>query len=573
MYNKTSGMSLVEIIVGISIMSLVFLTLFASFQGILTFAERNQLRANALLLANEHLELIRALPYDSIGTVAGLPSGNIPQIETIVFDGKQYTRRTLIIYVDDPADGLGAADSLSADYKKIKVEMKYFLRGSEYSFSVVSTIAPKSQESLIGAGILRMNVTDAVNNPIPFANLHVVNYTIATSVDLNILTNASGTVSLPGAWAGSGYEVYVSKAGYSSAQTYTSTTSNPNPSPSPYNVAENATTEIFFKIDLLSDITLFTRAWPVRDTMSDSFFDASLLSIQNNVQVTGGSLVLMGAPGTYAFSGNSASASVSPASLKNWLLFTFEDNVSAGTSLKYQIEYDTGGGTFALIPDSDLPSNSSGYTVSPVDLGTLDTTIYDSLRIITSLATTDQNNTPEVFEYTLSYHESDIPVPNVTFSLTSGKTIGTDALGDPIYKYSTTDQTSGTGLWTASDMEYDVYDLQISGHTLAEACPALPLVLQPNTSLEQVLTITSASTHSLKIQVNGPLGGAIERAEVHIIGGATNTTLSTGPCGIAYFPSLTADVYDVFVRAPGYASTTSSVAVSGATESTVVMSF
>jgi len=571
--STVQGISLVEMLIGIAIISMVFVTLFASFQAMLTFAERNRLRANALMLANEHIEVIRALPFDSIGTVAGLPSGSIPQLETIVYDNHEYTRRTFIQYIDDPADGTGAADTLTADYKRIKVEMGYDFRGTTQSFSLVTTMAPKSQESLVGAGVLRINVFDATNDPVSLASIHIVNTTVATSVDISTFTNASGTISFPGAWAGGGYEIYINKAGYTSAQTYVSTTTNPNPTPSPLNVAENGTTEVFFKIDLLSSIHMRTRLWPIRGRFFDDFSDASQLSSLTNTQVVGGDITLAGTPGSYSSSGTSISSPTTPASLEEWLLFSFDATTPPNTSKSFHIEYDTGSGVFALIPDTDIPNNSTGLSTSPVDLGGLDTTIYSSLRIVTDLASSDGVSTPEIHEYTLSYHEAEVPVANVPFTLTSGTTIGTDASSNPIYKYTTSDQTDANGEWDSGDIGFDAYELVVSGFNVAEACPSLPLILEPDTALEQILTIAPATAHSLSLQVTSPLGATVERAQVHITGGSIDTVRSTSPCGIAYFPSLTEESFNVDIDAPGFAPYTATIPVSGPTESTAVLSY
>ncbi len=570
--NKTDGITFISTLIGISVMTILFVGLFSAFNAMLHFAQRNQMRSNAIMLANEHIEIIRAMPFDSIGTVGGLPSGQIPQNEDIVFDGHTYTRRTFIQYVDDPADGLGAADTLTADYKRIKVEMSYDYAGTNQSFSIVTTVAPKSQESLSGAGVLRINVTDALNNPIWLASVHVVNNTVATSVDITTFTNASGTISFPGAWAGGGYEVYVSKTGYSSAQTYTSSSTNPNPSPSPYNVAENGTTEVFFKIDKLSSINLFTRAVPVFGRLFDDFTDYSKLTSNTNTQVNSGSLTLSGSVGSYSLSGSATSTQVSPASLGSWLLFTFDNDTPTNTTAVYQIEYDTGGGVFALIPDSDLPSNSTGFTTSPIALYNLSTTTYKTLRIITRLNTTDVNVTPKVNEYAISYLEEDVPIGNVNFTMHGEKKIGTETSGDPIYKYNISDQTSSTGIWDSGDIEWDTYTLNISGYTVAEACPSIPIVLEPDTDLEETISLESTSVNSLKINVADSLGNQIEHAEVNITYGATDEIQSTGHCGTAYFSSIPAGTYSVHVQAFDFSSSTTSIAVSGDTEDSIILS-
>ncbi len=563
---NTKGVSLISILVGIAIMMSVFMALFSSFNALLKFAERNHMRSNAIMLANEHIETIRALPFDSVGTISGLPPGNIPQNETIVFDGHSYNRRTFIQYIDDPADGTGASDTLTADYKRVKVEMSYDYAGVTQSFSIVTTVAPKSQESLVGAGVLRINVTDAINDPVWMATVHIVNNIVATSVDITTFTNASGTVSFPGAWSGGGYEVYVSKSGYSSAQTYTASSSNPNPSPSPFNVPENGTMEVFFKIDLFSTLDIKTRKWPVRKRLLDDFTDYSQISTTTNVQISSGDLMLAGSAGSYSLSGNSRSIAVSPMSIGSWLLFSFEDDTPTNTLVSYQIEYDTGGGVFALVPDADLPNNSTGFTESPVGLYNLSTTTYTSLRIKTNLSTTDANLTPSLHKYTLSYEEPSVPEPNVNFNIHGSKTIGAG-----VYKYDGSYQTSASGSWHGDNMEWDIYTIDVTGYDIAEACPSLPVVLEPDINFIQTLTLSSVSSDNLKVQVLNSLGNPVPHAEVRIIGGGNDITLSTGPCGTAYYSPLSPANYDVSVIADGLKNGTSSVAVSGATTEVITL--
>lgn len=563
---KTNGISLVSVLIGIAIMMTVFITLFSSFNALLKFAERNRLRANAIMLANEHIETIRALPFDSVGTIGGLPPGDIPQNETVVFDGRSYNRRTFIQYIDDPADGTGASDTLTADYKRVKVEMSYDYAGVTQSFSIVTTVAPKSQESLVGAGVLRINVTNAINNPVWLATVHIVNNLVATSVDITTFTNASGTVSFPGAWSGGGYEVYVSKSGYSGAQTYKASSTNPNPSPSPFNVPENGTMEVFFKIDLFSTLNIKTRKWPVRKGLHDDFNDYSQISTTTNMQITSGDLELAGSVGSYAPSGNSRSVAVTPTSIGSWLLFSFEDDTPTNTSVFYQIEYDTGGGVFTLVPDADLPNNSTGFTQSPVGLYGLSTTTYTSLRIKTNMSTTDTSQTPTVHKYTLSYEEPSLPEPNVNFDIHGSKTIGTG-----VYKYAGSYQTSASGSWNKNNMEWDTYTINITGYDIAEACPSLPVVLEPDTNFMQTLTLSSASSDNLKVQVLNSFGNPVHHAEVRVTGAGTDTTLGTGPCGTAYYSSLSPATYDISVIANGLKNATSTVTVSGATTKVITL--
>ncbi len=554
-----------------AIMLMIFTALFESARGLNVFGERNRLRAHALLLANEHIEMLRALPYDSIGTVAGIPSGAIPQTETLVHDGHTYTRRTFIQYVDDPADGTDGGDTLAADYKRIKVELSYEYGGQTQMFSMVTTAAPRSQESLVGAGILRIIVNDAKNDPLGLATVHIENYSIATTVDITTYTNASGTVALPGAWAGAGYQVSVTKSGFSSAQTYTSTTSNPNPSPSPFTVAENSTTEVYFKIDTLSSIDIYTRHWPTRRAFEDPFTDSSHISSLTNAKIAGDSLTLQGTPGTYVANGEAVSATFTPAPLGTWVLFRASSTIPAGCLVRYTFEYDTGGGVFAPIPDSDLPGNTAGITTNIVGLANLDVATYHSLRLVARLESGDPLVTPTIDEWSLSYLEDDQPYTGLQMNVRGAKTIGADTGGNSIYKYDALHTTDPSGLIGLSSMEFDEYTITPGSLTVAEACPILPLVLNPDTDYKQTLSLESPSAHAYKVTVLDPGGTPIPFAEVHIADAATDATRTTGPCGVAYFPNLTASSYTVTVRAAGYAERVVTKSVDGFTQGTITV--
>jgi len=571
-HTKTSGVSLVEAIVTVALFTMIFITLFSVFQSLANVAEENKLRSNALYLANEQIEKIRSLSYDSIGTVAGIPSGSIPQIETITHDNRAYTQRTFIQYVDDPADGLDTADTLTADYKRVKVEISYVHKGETKSFSFVTNIAPKALESLAGAGVLRINVTDSDNQPVPLSSVHIVNTSIATSVDITTFTNASGTISFPGAWAGSGYEVYVSKSGYSDAQTYTSTTTNPNPSPSPLNVAENGVTEIFFKIDPLSSLLLTTQPLPTRSRFLEEFDDASGLFIQTDTQVIAGALTLSESSGTYSLSGSATTLPFTPPSLGEWLLLSVEKTTPPSTEIYMHVEYDSGGGVFALVPETDLPGNTAGFSNTPIDIGLLDVATYTSLRVVFNLSTTDSNNTPQVEQLKISYNEEQTYIPNVSIDIQGSKTIGTDAGGNPIYKYTETIQTSATGTWSSGLIDSDTYTITIPSYTIAEACPSLPVVLEPATEYTQTLTLVSHASDSLRVLVTSPTGVPQPRAEVHITGGSTDKTKATGSCGITFFSSLSSDTYTIEVQAPGFAPYSQTVPVMGETNHTATLS-
>lgn len=566
-----AGMGLVDVIVGTGILALVFVGLATSFQAAAEFAARNRLRANALLLANEHIETIRALPYDSVGTVSGLPPGTIPQLETIEYDGKQYTRRTFIQYVDDPADGTGMGDTLAADYKRVKTELSYNYRGDTLSFALVTTVAPKSQEALTGAGILQIQVKDADDNPLPGATVRVWNDDVSPTVDVTTTSNIYGTVSFPGAMAGDGYNITVDKTNHSSAQTYEATVDNLSPSPGPALVTEGDVIERIFKIDLLADLSVRTVGRPTRQVYTDPLDDQLLLTAVTDAVLAGGALVLSGSPGTYAALGSATSVSYTPLSLGSWLLLTFDDSEPASTEIRYVVYYDNGG-TLEPIPELDLPGNTAGFTESPVDLGGLDVSTYGTLAVMAVLTSADPLVTPEVHEYTLSYHEPAPGIPSVGFDLVGNKTIGTAPI---VYKYEESHVTDASGLWQDSAMEWDEYDLAVTtaGYQVADACPDIPIDLRPGDTLVQEVTLAPSSAHALALAVRGPLGGAVPRAEVHIVGPGVDEIRTTGACGRVYFGGLSVDTYNVSITAPGLALFTQAYPVDGITDASASLSY
>jgi type II secretory pathway pseudopilin PulG len=126
MYLKKTrtGMTLVELLIAIGLLMIVFGGIFTAFQVVLKLVGASKAHAGALSLANERMEYIRSLPYDTVGTISGIPNGPIPQSATTTLNGVDYTERVLIEYVDAPQDGLDTLDDngIVADYKRAKVE-------------------------------------------------------------------------------------------------------------------------------------------------------------------------------------------------------------------------------------------------------------------------------------------------------------------------------------------------------------------------------------------------------------------------------------------------------------------
>ncbi|MBY0538355.1 DUF2341 domain-containing protein [Patescibacteria group bacterium] len=68
-----------------------------------------------------------------------------------------------------------------------------------------------------------------------------------------------------------------------------------------------------------------------------------------------------------------------------WGSVTFTQNVTSG-SIRHFVEYEVTTNAFELVPDSVLPGNSAGFTTSPINLASLDTTVYNVLRVTSVLS-------------------------------------------------------------------------------------------------------------------------------------------------------------------------------------------
>ena len=84
---------------------------------------------------------------------------------------------TFIRYVDDPEDGLGAADEnhVTTDYKEVKVEVTWPGVATGHGVKVVSKFVPNGAESDVGGGTFRLNVLDGSGAGLPGVAVHIVN--------------------------------------------------------------------------------------------------------------------------------------------------------------------------------------------------------------------------------------------------------------------------------------------------------------------------------------------------------------------------------------------------------------
>lgn len=571
------GMTMVELLVAIGVLLVVFGGLMSSFQFALSLIGSSKAHAGALSLANQRMEYIRSLAYDDVGTLSGIPNGLIPQQSTTTLNGITYNERILIQYVDAPEDGTGADDEngILADYKRAKVEYSWDFRGEAQTVSLISNIIPRGIETTEGGGTLTVNVFDALVSPLQGASVRVYNDTGTSTIDVTQYTNENGVAMFAGAPALANYQITVTKADHSTDQTYTASSSNPNPTPPHVAVLEAEVSTMNFSIDLLSDLTVQTVGLPETETFEDAFTDSGNIAASSSVAVSSGEVTLSGAPGSYASQGSLRSTAVAPTVVDAWNTAFYEARVPLNTAIAVSVYDASGSSTPTLIPDTDLPGNSTGFAPGSIDLSGLDANTYPALALGGTLSTSDSATTSALLSWSLEYTISQPSIADVPFTLTIDKSIGVNG-STTVPKYEASYTTDSTGDRTLNDLEWGLYEVVVddSSYNVAEACEDIPYSLAPGVEETLTLTLAPAVTHSLRVRVEDINGTAIPNADVTLSRTGFNESTVTSSCGGAFYnDSLTsANDYSLQVDATGYTTQTlTGVGVTGASYILVTM--
>lgn len=573
-----AGMSFIEVLITAAIVTLVFGGLMAAFQLSVSLIGKSKAEAGALALANEQLEYIRSLDYDSVGTVGGIPDGPIPQTATATLNGITYTERVLIAYVDSPDDGEGGDDdnAIVADYKLVKVEYSWDDKGDTESISLISNIVPRGIETTAGGGTLRVNVFDASADPVEGAAVHIYNDTGTSTIDTTRYTNVDGTAYFSGAPALANYQITVTKDDFSTDGTYSATVENPNPSPPHVSVIESAVSTVNFQIDLLADLAIRTIGEPVTESFTDTFDDDTNVADLSDTMVNGGAITLAGGP-PYEWNGTARSTTTVPAVVSAWETFTFTLDLPEDTAGTVQLFHATGTNAYEPVPDADLPGNSTGFATGTISIATLDPSTYPALALVANLSTENASSTPSVLDWELGYTIDEPPISNADVTLTSGKSIGTDAGSSPVPKYEETHTSDGNGDITLTDLEWGIYNvtLESSSYDIADVCGEIPYTLAPDADDTLTLKLAEEAVYSLRVRVENTDGDHIAGASVTLSRTGFSDTDTTSSCGGVFFGTgvVEEDDYVLDVSAPGYTpESVSDIVIDGDSAQTVVLS-
>lgn len=576
-----------EVLVGTALMLIVFAGIFGLIRMGFKMIGQSKARVTAAAIANEKIELVRNLAYDSVGTIGGVPNGSIPETENITRNGVDYTTKTTVIYIDDPFDGVFPADPLALDYKRVKVEVSWsgFLAGS----AVLQTdVAPKGIETVGGGGIISILVFDVDGKTVPQADIHIENSSSTPPIDAIYQSDNQGRLFLPGAPAcDSCYKITVTKSGWSEDRTYFTGelvrgVAIEAPAKPPLLVIENKLSEISFSIGRLATKTVQTIKYVEEKIWSDSFENETKISEKNQVvaSTTLEAIILEEANGQYLSSGYLLSAAIVPTGLTEWGRLNWGDDRPISTDIKFQLLYSTSS-DWLLIPDQDMAAsgviNSEGFSAAPVDLSGLNPIKYGSLKIKANFSTTNPLVTPTLFDWEVTWFSSDTatPIGNLAFSMQGAKILGTDSSGQPIYKYKENLSTDASGRITISDLEWDSYRILINGlatgYNLANSLPRQPLNLNPGANQTTVLKLANRQANTLLVTVEDAGGLPLVGANVRLYKSGYDKTRLSSDSGQVFFSPLSISAYTIEATMVGYQDFSDVIDVSGQSEKIIVM--
>lgn len=256
-YTLRNGFTLIETLVALAVFGIFFAAIAVILQQILMNVGESRVRATALSLAQQKMEVVRNLPYAQVGTLGGVPQGTLATSEVTTINELPFTVTTSIVYMDDSFDGLAPVDTIDTDYKRVRIEVTWGgVYPSRLPIVLVTNVVPKNTESTTGGGTLSIQVYDANGQPITNATIKVDNTLVTPAIHTQTLTDNNGLASFPGSPpCVTCYQITITKDGYSTDRTY-GTNEVVNPLKPHANMFDGNVTQVAFAIDRVSTLVV-----------------------------------------------------------------------------------------------------------------------------------------------------------------------------------------------------------------------------------------------------------------------------------------------------------------------------
>jgi len=418
------GFTLPEVLIDLVLFSAIAIAIFSS----LIFLQRSinlaKIKIQAVELANQKIEELRNLPYDSLSTEHGTiyPAGQIADTENLDLGNTPFVVQTTIKYVDDPYDGNFSGtipgkpqDFYPYDYKK--AEVKITTPQDLTVLAQLSTnVSGKASETSGNSGILSIKVLNSHGQPKASAQVVVTNSFPNPPVDIHTFTDSLGLVVIPILPPDSSnhYHVTATAPGESTDSTNPITAQLRHPVQPDLNVLVQQVTNQTLSVDALANINI-----TIKDLSDTPLPNVPITVTSNKLLYTN--------PTVYKYQQ------------------TFNSNAGGNISLA-AIEWDS----YSLTPGNPyIISSVSPYQPIPLEAGSTvnaDVFVTTSTTAPTFLKTeplTAPNNAPLTLTFTganfaltgasvtLAYEVPPTPTPTPIGGYDAGDTLGTEVTVTP----------------------------------------------------------------------------------------------------------------------------------------------
>ena len=247
---RQKGFTLVEVLVGSAVFIVVAISAYGAFSSLFQLAGLNKAQMLAVGLADEQFEIIRNMPYSSVGLTTGIPQGVLPQTQTL-------SRGGFIFSVGLTIRGMNLSENTYQLSSKL-VEVNISCASCQGHFTPVvltGQVSPANLQSASVGGALVVQVLNSSGQPVSGATVNVQNVNNPQITDTDV-TNNEGLLNIMGVATGTdAYRITVTKNGYSTDHTYPKNgTAGATPNNPDANVLDQQVTNTSFAIDSLGSL-------------------------------------------------------------------------------------------------------------------------------------------------------------------------------------------------------------------------------------------------------------------------------------------------------------------------------